>query len=255
MNTPLVSIILPVYNGEQFLESSIKSCLSQTHENLELLIVDDCSTDSTSKIANCYVKIDKRVKYFRNYENLRLPRSLNVGFDQAKGEYLTWTSDDNILHQNFVESMLSELKNKKCDLVYSRYNQIDSNNKVIGISSLHNPNLLIRKNVVGASFLYKKDIHVTLSGYNTSLFLVEDYDFWLRAAEQYVFCRLDKVLFDYRVHDKSLTSSRKKEILNLTVKLRWKYMFSKRYTFKDKLMSIAISYFDLLRFYITNKKG
>ena len=91
----LISIVLPVYNGAKFLCESIDSVINQTYKNWELLILDDCSTDETAKIAQKYVEQDSRIRYYLNEKNLRLPRNLNKGFSLAKGDYLTWTSDDN----------------------------------------------------------------------------------------------------------------------------------------------------------------
>ena len=76
----LISIVLPVYNGEKYLRESIDSVLNQTYRNWELIIVDDCSTDSSAKIAKEYTNKDKRIYYYRNENNLRLPRNLNKGF-------------------------------------------------------------------------------------------------------------------------------------------------------------------------------
>lgn len=97
-----VSIILPVYNGERYLEQSIRSVLNQTYTDLELVIVNDCSTDYTETIIMKFVNEDKRVKYIRNDENMKLPGSLNVGFSHATGEYYTWTSDDNMYQEQAV---------------------------------------------------------------------------------------------------------------------------------------------------------
>ena len=76
---PLISIILPVYNGETYLANSIKSCLSQSYSNIELIIVNDCSVDSTLKIVKDFIAIDSRVKVVTNNKNERLPASLNIG--------------------------------------------------------------------------------------------------------------------------------------------------------------------------------
>ena len=83
--TALVSIVLPVHNGARFLALSIESCLQQTHRNIELIIVDDCSSDSTPEIIRKYADMDDRVKQLRNEPNRGLPESLNVGFGNAHG--------------------------------------------------------------------------------------------------------------------------------------------------------------------------
>ena len=81
----LISVVLPVYNGEKYLRESIDSVIAQTYQNWELLIVDDCSTDSTALIAKEYAEKDSRIHYYLNEKNLRLPRNLNRGFSLAKG--------------------------------------------------------------------------------------------------------------------------------------------------------------------------
>ena len=117
---PNVSIILPVYNGARYLAQAIDSCLNQTYRNIELIIVDDCSTDETPAIVRSYT--DPRIRYVRNKTNRRLPQSLNIGFALATGEYLTWTSDDNEFLPHAIETMLKILmEDKAVDFVYSDY--------------------------------------------------------------------------------------------------------------------------------------
>ena len=91
----LISIVLPIYNGEKYMRKSIDSVLAQTYANWELLIVDDGSTDNTAIIAQEYAANDSRIRYYKNSENMRLPKTLNRGFSLAWGDFLTWTSDDN----------------------------------------------------------------------------------------------------------------------------------------------------------------
>ena len=110
--SPLVSIILPVYNGEKYLEKSINSCLKQTYKNIELIIVNDCSTDNTLSICDFFVKNDTRVKLINNSINKKLPASLNIG-KKAKGNYLTWTSDDNLFKPNAIEKLVNRLISNK----------------------------------------------------------------------------------------------------------------------------------------------
>ena len=101
----LISIILPTYNGEKYIRESIDSILNQTYKNWELIIVNDCSTDQTPTIVDEYATKDSRIKIINNAMNLKLPKSLNIGFKEAKGEYYTWTSDDNIFKPTALEVM------------------------------------------------------------------------------------------------------------------------------------------------------
>src|SRR3989338_4736656 len=115
---PKASIVLPTHNGARYLRQSIDSCLSQTYKNIELIIVDDCSTDETPDIVrSCN---DPRIRYVRNKTNQRLPRSLNIGFALTTAEYLTWTSDDNQFLPEAIAVMLGFLmENESIDFVYA----------------------------------------------------------------------------------------------------------------------------------------
>ena len=117
---PRVSIVMPVYNGEQYLKESIESILSQTFQDWELWLVNDCSTDSSPQIMEEYTKRDPRVHMLSNLENQKLPRTLNIGFRHAGGEYLTWTSDDNRYKESAIERMVQALEeNPSYGMAYS----------------------------------------------------------------------------------------------------------------------------------------
>jgi len=107
-SSPKVSIVLPTYNGERYLRRAIESCLEQTHQNIELVVVDDCSTDSTPEIIQSFA--DPRLVYLRNQRNQGLPRGLNIGFARTTGQYLSWTSDDNEYAPTAIEEMLRALR-------------------------------------------------------------------------------------------------------------------------------------------------
>jgi glycosyltransferase involved in cell wall biosynthesis len=207
----LVSIVLPTYNGKDFLKKSIDSCLNQTYQNIELIIVNDCSTDTTEQIILSY--FDSRIKYIKNETNQRLPKSLNIGFINASGDYLTWTSDDNYFDSMAIEKMVSALEYQEVDLVCAPYFTIDTNDVITGERVVGKQTDVLIDNVVKACFLYKKEVHEKLNGYNSALFLVEDYDFWIRAAfENFKFYQLIEKLYYYRFHDNSLTETRRNDI-------------------------------------------
>ena len=101
-STPLITIVLPVYNGSRYLSTALDAILSQTYKNFELIVVDDCSTDTTPKILTDYSFQDSRIRTIRNETNLKLPTSLNVGHQAGRGSFFTWTSDDNIPHSDWL---------------------------------------------------------------------------------------------------------------------------------------------------------
>lgn len=235
----IVSIVLPTYNGEQFLRQSIDSCLDQSYPNIELIIVNDCSTDKTEKVIKSYD--DKRIKYIKNDINQRLPRSLNIGFDNATGDYLTWTSDDNYFDTSAIEKMVTALESKSADLVYAPYQTINGNGDITGERTVGPKINILLDNVVKACFLYKKELHLTLKGYNPDLFLVEDYDFWIRAAlENFKFLPLQEQLYFYRFHEKSLTERRRSEISNALLELLKKHSVIFKNAGKNEFISAEL---------------
>jgi glycosyltransferase involved in cell wall biosynthesis len=202
---PLISIILPVYNGEEYLSQAIESCLYQSIENWELIIVDDCSTDQSLKIAKSYQNIDCRIKVIENEVNKKLPFTLNAGFFVAKGEYITWTSDDNVLKPNFLEILLDNLIKTKSDFVFSNYEIVDQYGNQIKKQPAGIVNELLFQNVIGPSFLGRASLFKK-NTYDTDLFRIEDYAFWL-ANLPFIKCqRIEEYLYKYRVHGSSLTT-------------------------------------------------
>ena len=202
----LVSIILPVYNGEQFLVSAIESCVAQSYNNFELIVIDDCSEDKTQEIVESYCRMDDRIKYYRNSKNLKLPSSLNFGHKMASGDLVTWTSHDNTYSRDAIDKMVKRLLLDSVDIVYADMYIINETDKIL--RSERHPRIenLIFRNHIGACFLYKKSVFDKLNGFR-NLFLVEDYDFWLRASKYFKFSHIQEELYYYRIHNKSLTSS------------------------------------------------
>jgi glycosyltransferase involved in cell wall biosynthesis len=221
-----ISIILPVYNGQDYLEEALTSIENQSYLNFEVIIINDASTDKTEKIAEGFCNRDSRFNLYNNRNNIKLPKSLNKGHRLAKGNFLTWTSHDNILKPNFLQVLLLNIINLKADLVYSNYDIIFNDGKLKRKHITSGPAHLPFGNVVGASFMYSKELFIALDGYNEDLFLVEDYDFWLRAYRKFNLFHIKENLYKYRLHLNSLTSniSKNKEY-NKRHKTAIHYMF------------------------------
>lgn len=212
-----VSIVLPTYNGEKYIKESIDSVLNQTYQDWELIIVNDSSNDSTLDIIKEYSSKDSRIKIINNKNNLKLPASLNVGFEQAVGEYLTWTSDDNLYKPNAIEYMVSYLDNNKAiDLITCLSDIIDENGKIIGTLNdwcqKRTIDELLYQNNIGACFMYRHDIAKQIGNYNTNLFLAEDYDYWMRIASLGEVYYSEENHYSYRTHNKSLSITRMKQV-------------------------------------------
>jgi glycosyltransferase involved in cell wall biosynthesis len=206
---PLVSIILPTYNGSRYLDASISSCLNQSHSNIELVIVDDSSTDATPDIIRERAAKDARIRIIRHETNKRLPGALNSGFSQARGEYLSWTSDDNLYQPDAFDCMMRALQSQPdVSVVYAGYSVINDAGQVLNTEPARKPSDLVLGNVVGACFLYRKEVQDAIGPYDETIFLAEDYDFWLRAAQHFQFKALNADLYFYRQHQQSLSASR-----------------------------------------------
>lgn len=215
-----ISIVLPTYNGEKYLRKSIESVLNQTYQNWELILVNDCSTDDSPAIMQKYENKDPRIKVINNIENQKLPKSLNIGFAVATGDYFTWTSDDNRYKPQALEQMMNFLEDKpKAGLVYADMDFIDEAGNKTGEVSLDVENMYYN-NCIGACFLYRADVAKDVGGYNPDWFLVEDYEYWLRIAEKYGVFHLPLNLYEYRFHSASLTEKRARQISEQLNKLR-----------------------------------
>lgn len=204
---PLVSIVLPTYQRPADLRSAVASILAQTLTDWELLIVDDASTPPISHDFD-----DPRIRVIRNESNLRLPRSLNRGFSQAQGKYLTWTSDDNWYRPCALQRMVQALEaNPVIDLVYAGASIVSAEREFIRSW----PALQVEDQPIlpwcGACFLYRRELADRVGEYRAAAFLAEDLDFWIRARIAGGLLALDEDLYEYREHSESLSSTRKEE--------------------------------------------
>lgn len=246
---PLISIVIPVYNGERYLKQSIESCLSQTYKNIELIIVNDCSTDATLTIAEEFSKQDPRVTIHTNTVNSKLPASLNIGHAMAKGEFITWTSDDNYYQKDAIKTMFTKLIQKKADLAYADYLIIDDDGVLRNSAKLKPIEYLIFYGVIGACFLYRKEVYTRNNGYNENFFLVEDYDFFLRALAHSVYTKIDHPgLYYYRYHANSLTVKMKSDTA-----LKSKFISNLEQLYSNFFMDTRIKNKEVLISFLVNR--
>ncbi len=216
--SPAVSIILPTYNGSRFLRHSLDSCLGQSFRDIELIIVNDCSTDETPAIIEEYAQRDPRIKVIHNATNQRLPASLNIGFAAARGRYFTWTSDDNYYAPEAIAKMVAVLEQQPdTDLVYADYYEVNDEDQITGVKHFGDINeSIVKWEGCGACFLYKEAVHTRNKGYNVSTFLIEDYDFFLRASLHSKFHYLPvHDLYYYRHHAASLTGTMATAVMDI----------------------------------------
>ena len=130
---PAISVALPVFNGEKFLDEAISSVLSQTFQNLELIIADNCSTDNSLAIARNWADRDSRIQILESHENLGAAPNFNRAFAAASGEYFKWAACDDVLQTDFLQKCIDRFKKQPhVVLVYSDALDIDENGQTIG---------------------------------------------------------------------------------------------------------------------------
>ena len=130
--TPRVSIGMPLYNGERFLEEALDSILDQTFEGFELIISDNASNDRSQEICRAYALKDHRIRYFRNKENLGAAYNYNRVFKLSKGEYFKWAAHDDVIGKTFLERCVEVLtKYTSVVLCYPRTVIIDEHSRML----------------------------------------------------------------------------------------------------------------------------
>src|SRR3954447_7503777 len=133
MSSPRVSIGVPVYNGQKYIRYTLDSLVAQTFGDIEILVTDNCSTDSTPQIVAEYAARDPRVKYFKNDVNIGPARNYNRSVNLAGGEFFKWNPADDVCAPDFVEKCVKVLdEDKSVVLAYPRTNIIDTDGKVVG---------------------------------------------------------------------------------------------------------------------------
>jgi glycosyltransferase involved in cell wall biosynthesis len=223
----LVSIVLPTYTRAQLLPHAIRSVLAQTYRDFELIIVDDNSRDDTPGVVRAFD--DPRIRYVRNEKNLKLPGALNKGFALARGRFLTWTSDDNLYAPDAIERMVAVLEAGGCDLVFADYYDFARHDEKTGAPleprriGLPREPRLEERNSVGACFLYTRAVYERIGDYDTELFLVEDYDYFIRIQKAgFSISHIPEPLYYFSRHDDALFCTRFAEVQAAGILVRYK---------------------------------
>ena len=207
-DNPLVSIIIPVYNGADYMREAINSALAQTYSNIEVLVINDGSSDEgmTERIA---LEYGNRIRYFRK-ENGGVASALNLGVKMMTGDYFSWLSHDDVYLPNRVErliSFLSTLKDRNA-IVFSGYQTINEAGKVLEVfhlpSRVYNniPGLIAidtERTLNGCTMLIPRNL-LEENPFDESLRYTQDYDLWRRLVKIVPFVYLDECLFQSRQH-------------------------------------------------------
>lgn len=210
---PLVSITIPAYNQAHFLEETVRSALGQTYPNIEILIMDDGSTDATPQVAQKFAELDKRVRYFRQ-ENQGVSTTRNNAIQQAKGEFICMLESDDVMEKEKVEKQVEVfLKHPEVDVVYTAVSFIDAEGKKIG--EMHGTDmapenflayLFFRNLIACPSCMMARRQCLLENRYNTSFRQVDDYELTIRLAHKHQFKYLDEPLTRYRRHKENISN-------------------------------------------------
>ena len=125
METDMISIIIPVYNTAKYVGKCIESVINQSYKNLEIIIIDDASTDGSYDICKDYADTDRRIKIIHNENNIGLSGSRNVGIDISKGKYIAFVDSDDYITRKYVEVLYLNIKKYKADVSQCMFYEVD----------------------------------------------------------------------------------------------------------------------------------
>lgn len=221
---PLVSIIIPVYNGSNYLEQAIISALQQTYKNIEIIVVNDGSTDNglSKNVAN---KFKNKIRYFEK-KNGGVSSALNYGISKMKGEYFSWLSHDDLMEPNHIKNLINFVSVEGNDnaIPFSSFKIIDENgtlkvNETI-IAQLHcfdyktsvlkNEYTLLQGEINGGSVLIPKIAFDKYGLFSETQRITQERDMWARLIKEYKFINIPYDTAVIRSHSKQVTNTNSK---------------------------------------------
>jgi glycosyltransferase involved in cell wall biosynthesis len=212
MKTPLISVLMPVYNAELFLTDTIESVLNQTFKNFEFIIIDDGSTDRSIDIIRSYS--DHRIKLFQNKKNIGTTATLCKGIDLCQAEYIARLDHDDICYPSRLERQYEFIRLNPDGAMYSCWAKEVTKDRVLIRTDLHDPahyyfNLTFTCWIYHSTMVYRKDA-VLLVGKYTATY-TEDFELIWQILRRYKIYHQPEVLLEYRHTDQSLWQCIRKE--------------------------------------------
>lgn len=245
MSQPLVSVIMPAYNCQEYVEGALRSLMNQTYKNIEIIIVDDCSTDDSWKIIKRLAKEDTRIKPYRNSVNLKISKTLNFAITKAKGVYLARMDSDDERVLDSIEKQVAFLEsNPEVVIVGGSSEVCDSDMRKLNVREYLLNDESIRKKL----FRFSPFTHATIVMRAASvpsdpykLDWAEDYDLYFRLGNVGKFANLDTVVYKIRTHKQSVSQSKARYQEKLTLYIRLKAVFEYGYSMSgsDKLYFVV----------------
>lgn len=201
---PLVSVIVPVYNSEAFVAETIESIINQSYRNLEIILINDGSTDNSKEICKKYLSKDNRIVYIEK-ENGGVVAARNDGITKATGEYILPVDSDDIIEKTYIEKAVDIItKDNKIGIVYCKAEFIGVKTGYWDLPEFTIANML-KDNCIFATALFKRTDWIKVGGYKEYVRnSTEDYDFWLSLIENGTkVYRIPEILFRYRIRENS----------------------------------------------------
>lgn len=216
-----VSVLMPIFNAENYLAEAIDSVIFQSYQDWELIIINDGSTDRSDQIIRTYN--DKRIKYFKNAENKGITYTRNLMIERAKGEYIAFLDSDDLAHRERLKEQVSFLdKNRDYAMCGTWAYMIDNSGNVLKKMNLTHGSqeikstLLFSNSFVQSSVMIRSSILAEMP-YDISFPVSEDYELWTRVVEKYKVENIPQHLTYYRWHDSNISKT-KKDLLDSTAK-------------------------------------
>lgn len=210
LDQPLVSIVIPVYNGEDFLEEAIQSAINQTYRNIEILVINDGSTDGTEEIAKKY---KKQIRYFYK-ENGGVASALNLGIKEMKGEYFSWLSHDDYYAPLKIELEIEAIRKQgdRSSVVYCNYDLLDQKTGIFSTYKIEDYYseqartngilMLVQRMIGGCTLLIHASCFEKAGVFNEQLKTTQDYDMWFRIFRGIKLLHVPQALVVTRIHSK-----------------------------------------------------
>jgi glycosyltransferase involved in cell wall biosynthesis len=242
-----VSVLTPAYNVEKYISETIESILSQSFQDFEFIILDDCSTDNTFKISTEYAKKDNRIKVFKNDKNLGIAGNRNKLLTLASGEYLAWQDSDDISLSDRLQKQVKVLdENIDVGIVgggLQLFNESgDLSKRLFSITDAELRKSIFRYSPVAQpSAMIRKGVFDKVGNYDLKMPPAEDLDMSFRIGMYYKFANVPDVVVKYREHDKSATFTKLKVIETNTIAMRLIYANTKAYkmSFLDEVYNLC----------------
>jgi O-antigen biosynthesis protein len=203
-----ITVVIPLYNYEDFIEEALDSVRNQSLRPLDLVVIDDASTDRSSQVAlawiRCHADRFNRVLLLRNRANAGLARSRNIGFDHAETSYILPLDADNRLLPDCCDRLLGVLRDSNAGFAYSRVRCFGGSDHVISTEPF-SAMRFASSNYIDAMALVAKSAWARIGGYRHIQYGWEDYDFWCRCVEHGLWgIHVPEMLAEYRFHEKSM---------------------------------------------------